>query len=210
MRLPRQAAGAALMDTTAHDAIGIVAAIVAMTALVPYVRSILAGRTRPSRASWFIWTVVGLALAMSYRASGATATFWVAVAYFFIPLIVFLLSIRYGDRGASRLDWFCLAGALFGLLMWWWLRSAPVALYINIAVDCLGSLPTVRKAFLDPASEDRLAWVIAFLANAINLLAIDRWEPSISLYPVYAFAIVGLIAALLCRPLSDDSRVSRA
>ena len=35
-----------------RDAIGVVAAIVAASALVPYVRSILAGRTKPNRASW--------------------------------------------------------------------------------------------------------------------------------------------------------------
>ncbi len=190
--------------------IGVVAGCVAMLALVPYVISILRGITRPSRASNVIWTIVGLMLAATYRESGATHTFWVAAVYVINPLVVTLLSIKYGVKGATWLDWICLAGSGLSLLPWLVLRSAPIALYINIFVDALGALPTVRKAFLTPLSEDRLAWLIAFLANSINLLAIDRWEPQISLYPLYAFAITGLIAGLLYRPAPHDSRISRA
>lgn len=176
---------------------GVIAGIVALLALVPYAVSIVRGKTKPNRASWFIWTFVGLMIVGSYHASGATHTMWVAGAYVAVPLTVALLSIRYGTSGAHSFDWLCLGLSLASIVPWWFFRSAPTALYINIFVDCLGALPTVRKALLDPQSEDRLAWLIAFLANCINLLAIHSWTPEISAYPMYAFAITGLIASIL-------------
>jgi len=183
-----------------HDAIGVVAAIVAASALIPYVRSILAGHTRPSRASWLIWSLIGGVLAASYKASGAHATFWIALVYALIPLTVVVLSIKYGVGGASRLDAACLVGCLLSLWLWWRLRSAPAALYLNIVVDALGALPTLRKAWHAPHSEDKTAWCIAAVAACLNLFAIDSREPVIWLYPVYAVLGNGLIAALLWRP----------
>lgn len=182
-----------------RDAIGVVAAIVAASALVPYVRSILAGRTKPNRASWWIWALIGCAIAASYKASGASATFWIALVYAAMSLTVALLSIRYGTGGASALDLCCLAGCLLSLWLWWRLRSAPAALYLNICMDALGMLPTLRKVWRDPRSEDRLAWSIASLAAGMNLFAIDSPRPQVWLHPLHAFLGNGLIAALLFR-----------
>ncbi len=182
-----------------RDVIGVMAGVVALSALIPYARSILAGHTKPNRASWCIWSLVGIVLAASYKASGADATFWIAVAYAVNPLTVALLSIRYGVGGASRLDLICLAVCLLILLLWWRLRSAPVALFLTLCVDALGALPTLRKAWQDPRSEDQLAWGIACAAAFLNLFAIDSPKPQVWLYPVYAFLVTALIYALLLR-----------
>lgn len=176
---------------------GLIAGILAMLAVVPYIRSILSGRTKPNRASFLIWTGVGLMVAATYKASGATTTLWVALAYFVSPLIVAALSLKYGVGGASRLDLVCLSGALLSLALWWATRSAPTSLYINILVDALAVIPTAKKAWLDPGSEDRSAWQLAFLANAVDLFAIRSWAPEISIYPIYSFLATGTIVTAL-------------
>ena len=180
-----------------RDGIGVVAALVAAAALVPYVRSILAGHTRPNRASWCIWALVGIVLAASYKASGANATFWIAVVFALNPLTVALLSIRYGVGGTSTLDLCCLAGCLLSLLLWWRLRSAPIALYLNIVVDALGALPTLRKTWLAPHSEDSTAWRIVCVAACLNLFAIDSAKLDVWLYPAYCALVTGSIAGVL-------------
>ncbi len=188
--------------------VGIVAAIVATLAFIPYVLSILRGVTKPSQVSWFVWTFVGVTTAASYRASGASPTFWIAAAYVANSLIVALLSLKYCVKGSTRLDWVCFGGAIASLLAWLVLYSAPVALYLSVIADCLGVLPTLRKAWVDPNSEDRVAWLIGFAAAATSLLAVDDWAARISVYPLYCFGATGAVTGVLFfRKRSDDSQI---
>ncbi len=185
------------MSPGSHAYLGLSAGALALLAFVPYIRSIMRAETRPSRASWFIWAFVNAVTAAAYHASGAGATMGVALAYAAAAIIVAGLSIRYGEAGISKLDIACTAGAAASLAAWIVLQDAPSALYLLILTDCAGMLPTLRKAYLDPPSESRLAWTMSALAMALNLLAVDDWSLRISAYPVYCFASVALVAATL-------------
>ncbi len=48
--------------------------------------------------------------------------------------------------------------------------------------------------------EDRLAWALFIAGNTFNLVAVDRWEFAIAIYPIYFFLASGTIAALVLRP----------
>lgn len=169
-----------------HSAlIGQLAGLVAISTLVPYVRSIFKGITKPNRATWLIWACVQTVLLASYHSSGATTTIWLAASFTAIPIIVFLLSIKYGVGGYKGLDIFCLTGAAIGLLLWKLTDSPELTLYINIFVDFLGFLPTIKKTYLQPGTEDTLAWAVGTLATILNVFALTTWELKIAVYPVY-------------------------
>ncbi len=179
---------------------GWIAGVLSFLAFLPYIVAILRGQTRPNRATWWIWTTAGLVLGASYHFSGAETTIWVPVSYIVGPLVTALLSIRYGEGGSTPLDRGCFAGAGAGLLFWWWFNSPVVALVMTLGVDFAGAVPTIKKAYLAPHTEDRLAWALFIAGNAFNLLAVDRWEFAIAIYPVYMFLASGSIAALVLRP----------
>ena len=179
---------------------GWIAGVLSFLAFLPYIVAILRGQTRPNRATWWIWTTAGLVLGASYHFSGAETTIWVPVSYIVGPLVTALLSIRYGEGGSTPLDRGCFAGAGAGLLFWWWFNSPVVALVMTLGVDFAGAVPTIKKAYLAPHTEDRLAWALFIAGNAFNLLAVDRWEFAIAIYPVYMFLASGTIAALVLRP----------
>jgi len=185
------------METDFHKLIGEVAGVIALAAFVPYIWSILKHRTRPNRASWVIWAVLGVLLLASYHSSGATTTIWIPVTYAIMPTVVFILSLKYGVGGYNYLDAVCLTGAALGLLLWKITNTPEVALYLNIFVDALGFLPTFKKAYLQPASESRPAWVIGASATTINLLAINSWQWSIALYPIYLAVFNSAVAVML-------------
>jgi hypothetical protein len=155
------------------------------------------GRTRPNRATWWIWLVVGIIIAASYRSAGANATIWVPLSYVIGPFVTSLLGIKFGQGGWTRFDRICLLGAALSLLLWGICRSPDLALGINIGIDLLGALPTIRKSLIDPHGEDLLAWVLFFVANTINVLAIDRWSWQVAIYPLYMFGINGTICWVL-------------
>ncbi|MBZ5535045.1 MAG: hypothetical protein LAO31_03740 [Acidobacteriia bacterium] len=176
---------------------GRVAGLFSLAAFVPYILSTLRGRTKPNRATWWIWTVVGSLLAVSYYASGARPTLWVALSYVLGPLITAILSFRYGVGGWTRFDRGCMLGAGVGALLWWAFSSPLIALLINLGIDFLGALPTLFKAYSDPGGEDSLAWSLFLLGNTLNLFAIDQWRFSIVVYPAYMFLLSALILLLL-------------
>lgn len=177
---------------------GWAAGILALASFVPYILAILRGETTPNRATWLIWTVVGIMLGLSYHASGAAHTVWFAVSYVVGPFIVLILSIKRGEGGWTKLDRSCLLTAGASAFLWWLSGSALFALCMNLVADAMGALPTVLKAYHRPESENRTAWTIGFIATVINLRAVEDWGSfSIAAYPVYMFLAVGAIAALL-------------
>ncbi len=179
---------------------GQIAGALSLLAFIPYIVAILRGQTRPNRATWWIWTATSAVLLASYFFSGAETTIWVPASYFAASFVTALLSIRYGEGGSTPLDRGCLAGAGAGLLAWWWFDSPVVALVMALGVDLAGALPTIRKAWVAPHTEDRLAWALFIAGNTLNLVAVDRWEFAIAIYPIYFFLVSGTIALLVLRP----------
>jgi hypothetical protein len=134
--------------------------------------------------------VIGSILVSSYYSAGATSTLWVPLAQLLCQIPIAFLSLKYGEGGKlHQLDKLCLAGAALSLLLWWRSGSPMVALAINIAMDLLGAVPTLRKTYHAPASEDLLSWSIFWVSNTLNLLALDRWSVSLLAYPLYLFSL---------------------
>lgn len=176
---------------------GRVAGIVSLAAFVPYILGILRGKTTPNRATWLIWTVVSFMLGTSYYASGANHTIWVPVIYAVSSLVIAIFSIKYGKDGWARLDKYCLFIAGISMILWWMFSSPLIALIINLFIDFIGALPTIRKAYHEPESEDRTAWTLLFIGNTANMFAVEDWTFRIAVYPIYMFIVNGLIITLL-------------
>lgn len=174
---------------------GMVAGFVSLVAFIPYIISILRGKTKPNRASWWIWTVVGFMLAASYGASGAKDTMWVALSYLIGPFATAILSVKFGEGGWTQFDRVCIICAALSAVLWFIFDSPVVALLINIIIDGAGALPTIRKTWSEPENEDRLSWALFFTGNALNLLAVNPWTFAIAIYPLYLFVGCGIITA---------------
>lgn len=177
---------------------GKVAGIISFAAFVPYIFAILKRTARPNRATWWIWTTVGFMIGASYYSSGANHTIWVPVSYIIGPAIIAVLSLKYGEGGWNWFDRSCVIGAGVSVALWWVFSSPLVALLINLFIDLLGALPTIRKSYREPEGEDRTTWVLFTIGNAINVFAIEVWAFAIAVYPIYMFLIdVAILAPLI-------------
>jgi hypothetical protein len=177
--------------------VGQIAGAISLVGFLPYAVAILRRRARPNRATWFIWTTVGGLLFASYRTEAGGVASWVPLSDALGPATIAALSLRLGEGGFSRFDRGCLALAAVSILGWAVTGSATVALAINLVIDLLGALPTLWKAYADPASESALTWQVFFGANALNLLAIERWSLAGAAYPLYVVAVSGLVNVVL-------------
>lgn len=180
--------------------LGICAGILSFSAYLLYIFTTLKGRTRPNRATWWILTLVGLMIAVSYYAGGARDTIWIALSYVLGPAIIAVLSLKYGEGKWEKLDKICLTGAIISAVIWYFSQSALLVLVINVVMDFLGLLPTIKKSYLRPAGEDRIAWTLESVAGILNIFAVERWVFSIAFYPVYLLIINGIVTLLLYRP----------
>ena len=169
------------------------------TGFALYVWSTLKGQTRPNRATWWVLTLVGVMIASSYFTEGARNTIWIPVSYVAGPLIVALLSLKYGDGEWETLDIWCLVAALLSAVVWLLFQAPFVTLMINITMDFIALIPTIKKSWARPDGEDRAAWALETAACALNLVAVERWAWGIALYPVYLVVVNGAITLVLYR-----------
>lgn len=166
--------------------LGIVAGVVAFFAYIVYIISILKGKTKPSRATWWIWTFMGIVLAISYHSSGAVNTIWVPYVEFIGPLSIALLSIKYGEGGLNnKTDLVCLFGAIISIILWIIFNNPVVALVTNLVINSFAVAPTIKKSYLHPEGEDFWAWFSTGLADSLNMFAVEKFTFAILVYPIY-------------------------
>lgn len=172
--------------TDVKAVLGIVAGIIAFLAYIVYVVSIFRGGSKPNRATWWIWAFMGLVLALSYQFSGAENTIWVPYVEFLGPLIIAILSLKYGEGGLNdKTDVICLIGATLSIVLWIIFNNPVVALITNLATDSFAIVPTIKKSFLRPEGEDFWAWFGTGVADSLNMFAVERFTFAILVYPIY-------------------------
>ena len=183
-----------------QNTLGIVAGFISVVGFVPYITAICQKKTKPNQTTWCIWTIVGFILLASYYSSGATSTIWVPACLAFGHLIIAILALIYGERDWSDFDKTCLIGTGISLILWWWYNSPIIAFCLNIAIDFLGALPTIKKAYYKPHTEEALPWILFLIAHTLNLSALAfPWSFQIVAYPLYLFLVVATIVVLLLR-----------
>lgn len=170
------------------------AAVLSSLAFLPYIIDTLRGGTRPQRASWLIWSILGSIAFFSQAFEGATHSLWFAGIQVSGTILVFAMSIRRGVGGfltkGDRLV-LCLAGG--GLVAWYLTETAVYALMITISISILGGTVTICKAFKVPQSETMATWLLSFVASVCAILAVGRFDWVLLAYPLYLFALNGAI-----------------
>ena len=166
---------------------GYFSALLSVIAVFPYIYDILKGKTKPERASWFIWTVLGSIAFFSQLEKGATNSLWMVGTSTLCVLIVSILSIKFGSGGFAKRDKISLLIATLGILLWFFTKEAAIALIITIFVDLVGSSLTIIKSYEDPESETISTWILAFISGIFAALSVGEWSFILLVYPLYIF-----------------------
>ncbi len=193
---------------------GVTAGLLNLAAFFPYILAIFGWRigwnpilqrttpTRPNRATWFIWAFVGAVILPAYSHTGAEETIWVPGANLVGPIVVALLSVRWGEGGWTKFDQACVLGAALSALVWAITGSAIAGLLLALVSDGFGTAATVRHAYRRPDEESRFAWALFFIGDLVNLFAITDWSWSafpVWILPIYMVASVTPIVIVLWR-----------
>lgn len=149
---------------------GVIAALLMLAVPIPYIRSILRGKTVPSKMSWWIWTLVGVLNARAFEGAGGDVGRGLAWAIPVGTFIVAVVSLKRGRFNPGPLDWICLGCALVLSAAYLSGLSPMLALVGGLSIDLLAFVPTVVKARKDPESEDPLAWFLVGASGVVALL----------------------------------------
>ena len=177
------------------DMFSVLAGLLFIAAFVPYIRSILKKETKPAKASWIIWasldtiTLTGMFFkeAVNGQILGAIFGAWIVV----------VLTLKYGIPGWTKLDKFCLGGAILGIILWQIFSDPTFGIMTSLSVVFLGSIPTFMSAWKYPSRENKLAWIIFWVSCIFALIAIPRWTLADAAQPITFFAIETIMMYIL-------------
>ena len=169
---------------------------------VPYIYHVFHGRVVPHPFSWTIWCGFSLMnLIILYSSIWYTPTFFIvlirAISLAFGALCgwYFLSRIQVG-----KFDIFALILAILsiGILNLYWFREVVIWMVIT---DMIVLLPTLRKIFSDPRSEDALIWFTLGLSQWCLLLSLPHLSFENSFFWFYAIVSnlsVWILIRFLC------------
>ncbi len=159
-----------------------------------YAIATLAGKARPNLVTWVLWAVAPLIGFFAQLSAGVGLPAVLTLAAGLGPLIVVVSALvtRHSRSTIGSFDIACAVIAVAALIVWIGFDAAPTAVIFAVGADAAAALPTVRKAWRDPDSENLLFYVLVGLGATITLLTLDSWAPS-----DWAFAVYMLVLSLL-------------
>lgn len=176
------------MSNAVDAALLTASALMALAAAPPYIISTVRGKVKPERATWFIFSALGMIAFISQVSLGASTSLIFVGLDGLGSLSIFALSIKYGVGGWTKLDRIVLAIAGVGVILSFVSQQALIALFGVVIADLCGVVPTVLKAYKEPDSESQLAWLLFATGALLTVLTIHDLRFDLLLYPLYLAA----------------------
>lgn len=159
-----------------------------------YITQVIKGNVKPNRVSWLLWALAPLIAFTAQIKQGVGISSLMTFTVGFCPLLVFLASFvnKKSVWKIGRLDIACGVLSLLALVLWYITKIGNIAILFGIISDGLAAIPTIRKAFLYPETENDIEFMMGWTNALITLLTIRTWNFQHFGFPVYIL-IVNLI-----------------
>ena len=177
----------------------IIAAILEISSVVPYMVDMLRGKTRPNIVSWASWGVLAYidALALYSEHSNQAATLALSSAIAFTAVI--MLGIRFGFAKFGKFDIACIVGAIIACILWILFKSAKVGLFASITVDLVVTAPTVYHSWHRFREETLIAYQLGVTSGVLLLLSLGRFTFIGVVYPLLLIVTDGAVVIGILR-----------
>ncbi len=167
--------------------LGYLSGICITLSFLPYLIYIFKGQTRPERASWLLWSILGGIAFFTQLSKGASYSLWLPGVQAIGDLLIFILSIKYGMGGFSKRDKWALGIAGGSLILWFITREATLTLLLAILIDAAGAYLTIVKSYKYPTTEPVISWELTMLGGFFAIFAVNKFNWVLLAFPVYTF-----------------------
>jgi hypothetical protein len=175
---------------------GIIASVIGTGCFVPYIRDIFKKKTRPHIYTWLIWTILQVTGVIAMYNSGAGIGILALATGSVLCAYVCILSVKHGTKNITTFDTVCLIGALVSIAVYVFLKQPLLSIILISAIDFIGFLPTLRKAYIEPYSETLVMFAFFALSGTFTMLALHDYSFTTILYPLTLIGI-NIIATLV-------------
>ena len=177
--------------------LGVLGALVISTGQVIYIINCLRGKITPSVLSWFGWAcLMGTSLVAQIVHNGWQWSM-TGIASSTVGCLT-IAGVAWGSGNYSfrqRDLWFVLAG--FGCVCVYVVSDNPwVTTVFAIIADALLGVPTIVKAWREPALERSPAWILGSVAAGLALVICVGHARIFFLFPTYLLVFNGMMAVL--------------
>lgn len=176
--------------------LGIAAVVIAFVGYVPYIRDLLAGRTKPHMFSWIIWsllTAIGLFAQLSDNAGPGA---WTTILTLVLCLFITAMSIKKGTRSISVIDWVSLSFGIGATVLWVVVKTPLYSVILVTIADLFGLLPTLRKTYYRPHEETLSTYALSGVKYVFAIFAMNNISLITALYPVYLICANAVFVSL--------------
>ncbi len=171
-----------------HGIVGIAAGLIQISSIIPYVRDILKGTTRPNIVSYILWTLLQLIAIFAQFSAGASWSIIILIATTFnTSLIVILCLMGYGYKKYGLTDKICFVFAIVAIVFWQLTKQPLLALVLTILADLIAAIPTIVKTYREPHSELVVSWFMIMISSSLAGISTVKIDIANLIYPVYAF-----------------------
>lgn len=178
-----------------------IAIAITFVAFIPYIRSILQGKTKPHAFSWIIWASVTFIVFLAQLADKGGVGAWPIGVSGAITLYVAILAyLKKSSHMITKTDWLFFIMAMASLPFWYFTSNPLWAVVILTTVDLLGFAPTFRKAYRFPYEEQLTFFVLITSRNLIAIIALEHYSVTTILFPAAtALACIFFIQMVILR-----------
>jgi hypothetical protein len=173
---------------------GIVAGVLSLLAYIP--RGIKIVREKSHRSNtWLIWTLSNFLIFLSLYTLGARTIIWVPLAYFLGSATMTILAYTHkGSSGWTTLQKWLFTIAMLSAIRWTYFSDPLLTQGFNIVIYFISHVMIIKNKLV---SKNRESWVITwalyFGGAILNLLAVNNWALSVSVYPIMVAVMNGLV-----------------
>jgi len=166
---------------------------------VSYLLDTIKGKVRPNRVTWFLWSLAPLIAFSAEIKQGVGLAAWFTFITGFNPLMIFLASFinKKSVWKINKIDIFCGAVSLIGLVLWQITRIGNLAIVFSIIADFTAAMPTLAKSFNYPETENYKAFLLSSIGASITLLTIKNWDFAHYGFPAYILSVCLLLVILI-------------
>lgn len=169
---------------------------VTFLSFILYYKDIINGHTKPHAFSWLAWgilEVIGFALQIS---QGGGIGSWILGCSMLLTLSVAVVGFAKRSLDYTVTDWLALAGAVTGIILWWFTQEPLLAAILVTLSDICGFIPTLRKAWLRPNEDSASMYLLSMLKQSLSAASV---RPSLvtTMYPIVLVATNALCVIIL-------------
>lgn len=182
-----------------QETFAIIAGILAFIGNIPYLIDTIKGKIQPHPYTWGIWSIVSLVTFFGMLEKGAG---WGAlptgIAEGF-TIIIFLVSLKYGFKNINRKDTIYLAVALLSLIPWVVTKDPTLSVVTVVCIDAIAFIPTLKKAYKNPHSEETLLYEMNFFRHTLTLMSLSSYNIATTFHSAVMIIANSLMVVLITR-----------